>query len=87
MDFEGLASLVSATTGLIGGLAAAFVLVWNAVRTSRRERPAAARRGAEELIAELAAAAADGNLTPEELADLVNRPGEQPNAATGGEPQ
>lgn len=68
-----LASLITAITGLLAGLVAAagFVRTW--ARTSRRERRLAADSGAEELAAVLAAAAEDGQITPEELAEIARR--------------
>lgn len=64
-----LATLLTAVAGLITAGGSVFALVWTTVRTSRRERPAAARGTAEEL----AAAAADGDLTPEEIDAVLKR--------------
>lgn len=66
---ETLAPLLTAIGGLITAAAGAFVLVWNTVRASKRERPAAAREVAEAL----AEAAADGEITPEELTEALQR--------------
>ena len=64
-----LATLLTALAGLITSAGGVFALVYTTVRTSRRERPAAARGAAEEL----AAAAADGDLTSEEIDDVLKR--------------
>jgi hypothetical protein len=66
---DDLASLLTAIGGLVTAVAGAFALVWTTVRTSRRERPAAVRRAAEEL----AAAAEDGEITPDEIAAALAR--------------
>lgn len=62
-----LATLLTAVGGLVTALAGAFALVWNTVRLSKRERPATARR----VVEVLAAAAEDGEITADELAELA----------------
>lgn len=64
-----LATLLTALAGLITAVGGSVALVWTTVRTSNRERPAAARGAAEEL----AAAAADGQLTAEEIDQVLQR--------------
>lgn len=59
-----VATLLTAVGGLITALTGSFVLIWNTVRMSRKERPRAARKA----IAALVEAAEDGLITPEELA-------------------
>ncbi|AXX32078.1 hypothetical protein KCV87_32130 [Actinosynnema pretiosum subsp. pretiosum] len=66
---QDLAALFTAIAGLVTALGGAFVLVFNTVRMSRRERPAAAQRVAEVL----AQAAADGEITSEALAEALAR--------------
>lgn len=56
-----ITSLVTAITGLAG-------LAYGIVRTLRREPRQAAKTGAQLYAEEIAAAAADGDLTPEEEA-------------------
>ena len=69
---DDLSTLLTAIAGLITAAGSVFALVWTTVRTSRRERPAAARGAVEQVVAEqLAAAAADGELTPEEISDVL----------------
>lgn len=74
-----VATLLTAIAGLLTAGGGAFALVWTTVRTSRRERPAAARGAAEEL----AAAAADGELTAEEIDQVLQRY----RRIEGGEPE
>jgi hypothetical protein len=62
-----LAALLTAIGGLITAIGGAVALVMTSVRTSRRERPKAARN----LLAELAEAAEDGEITGEELRDIL----------------
>lgn len=71
-----LASLLTAIGGLVTALGGTFALVWTTVRTSRRERPDAARRAIEEL----AASAADGEITPDEIADILRSRDERTGA-------
>lgn len=68
-DPDSLAALITALAGLVTAIGGAFALVWTTVRTSKRERPAAARGAAEEL----AAAAADGELTQDEIDAVLQR--------------
>lgn len=74
-----LATLLTALAGFCTAAGGAFALVWTTVRTSKRERPAAARGAAEEL----AAAAADGELTAEEIDQVLQRY----RRVEGGEPE
>lgn len=62
-----VASLVTAIGGLITAASGAFVLVWTTVRGSKQERQTAAERAVEGL----AAAAEDGEITADELADVL----------------
>lgn len=73
------AALITAIGGL-GGLftavAGAYVLIANTRRMSRRERKTAAQGGANEMAAfakALVAAAQDGVITPDELADAFEK--------------
>jgi tellurite resistance protein len=61
-----VATLLTAIASLVTALGGAVALVISAVRTSRRERAGAA----EEVAAEILAAAADGELSPEELREI-----------------
>lgn len=61
---DSVGGLVLAVTGLLGALAG-----WR--RTQRTERPAAAQGGAEKFAQALGEAAADGELTPEEIAEAL----------------
>lgn len=71
---DDLAQLLTAIAGLVTAIAGAVALVITTVRTSRRERPAAARQ----LLARLAEAAKDGDITPEELAEIAGTDEEGP---------
>lgn len=71
-----IATLLTAVGGLVTALAGAFVLVWNTVRMSKRDHPAAAK----ELARELAVAAEDGEITPDELAAILERMRDEPGA-------
>jgi len=66
-----LATLLTAIGGLLTAATGAVALGWGIARTLRRERPAAARRGAEAFGEALITAAEDGVVTPEELADAL----------------
>lgn len=66
-----LATLLTAIGGLITAATGAVALGWGISRTLRRERPAAARRGAEAFADALVTAAEDGQVTPEEWADAL----------------
>ncbi|WP_258904876.1 hypothetical protein [Actinokineospora sp. UTMC 2448] len=63
-----MAALLTAIGGLVSALSGAFAVVWTTVRTSRREREDAAPT----VLSELADAAADGEITAEEL-DAIAR--------------
>lgn len=67
-----VATLLTAVGGLTTALAGAFALVWNTVRLSKRERPDTARR----VVEVLAAAAEDGEITADELAQLAEHLGD-----------
>lgn len=60
-----LAALLTAVGGLITAASAGFVLVWNTVRSSRRERENSAQR----TVVRLLQAAEDGEITADELAE------------------
>ena len=62
-----LATLLTAIGGLVTSLCGGAALLISAVRSSRRERPQAARSVAEQL----AEAAADGELTDDEIRDIL----------------
>jgi hypothetical protein len=64
-----LGDLLVGISVLVGSLASAFVLVWNTVRG--RDKPEkVAKSAAEESAAAFLDAIADGDLTPEELAQI-----------------
>mgnify|MGYP001107133560 CR=1 FL=1 len=62
-----LATLLTAIGGLVTSLCGGAALLISAVRSSRRERPQAARSVADQLIE----AAADGELTPDEIQGIL----------------
>jgi hypothetical protein len=78
-DMSTLLDSAAALITALGGFATAMVGVAGAIyalrRVSKRERPAAARKSHEkttaQLRAALAEAAADGELTAEEIADVI----------------
>lgn len=76
-----IATLLTAIGGLITALAGAYALVYNTVRMSRTERPAAAKGMAREL----AAAAEDGEITPDELAAILAKLHDEPGAGVTGD--
>lgn len=55
---------------LAGSLSAAFVLVWNTVVPRRHSSKKVARRASTETAELLLEAVADGEITPEEIADI-----------------
>ena len=61
-----LASLLTAIGGLLTAAGATFALVWNTVRSSNKERTSAAENALERFVA----AAEDGEITSDELAEL-----------------
>lgn len=63
-------TLLGALGPFISGLGATFVLVWNSIRTSRRER----RSTTDEVLRRLREAAADGELTAAEIAEALDPP-------------
>lgn len=67
-----LAALLTAIGSLITALGATTALLITTMRTSRRERSAAA----DEVLDQLCAAAQDGAITPEEIAGIM-RPREE----------
>ncbi|ANZ35523.1 hypothetical protein BBK82_04945 [Lentzea guizhouensis] len=77
---DSVGGLVLAVTGLLGALAG-----WR--RTQRTERPAAAQGGAERVAQALAEAAADGEVTPDEIAEALKhlQDPDNPNDRRGGE--
>lgn len=64
-----LASLITSIAALVGALGSAVAVVINAVRSSRRERPVAATRA----LKHLAEATSDGDLTSEEVAEVLEK--------------
>lgn len=62
-----LASLLTAIGGLVTALGGAVAVVITAVRTSRKERPAAAEQAAQQI----ASAAEDGDYTVEEVTQIL----------------
>ena len=66
---EAVAQLITAVAALVTALGGAVALVVSAKRTSKRERPAAARS----FGAALAEAAADGEITAEEIREIVEQ--------------
>lgn len=65
-----LAELITAIGGLVGTIGGTFVLVWTALKPRRgADQPDAAIA----VVKELAAAAADGVITAEELDAAVKR--------------
>jgi hypothetical protein len=80
-----LAALLTAIGGLITAGAGAFVLVWNTVRTSRRERQNAAPEVVSTLadVARHADADGDGQVSAEELQALADRLREQQGGGGG----
>lgn len=67
-----LAALLTAIGGLITAIAGAVALVITAAKTSRKERPRAARN----LLAQLAEAAEDGEITGDELREILESEGD-----------
>lgn len=63
-----LTQLLTAVTGLITAITGLGGLAYGIVRTLRREPRQAAKSGAQLYAEEIAAAAEDGELTPEEIA-------------------
>lgn len=76
-----IATLLTAIGGLCTALAGAFALVYNTIRMSRKERPAAAKGVAREL----AAAAEDGEITAEELAAILEKLRDEPESGVTGD--
>lgn len=68
-----LAQLLVAIGGMVAAILGGVAGLVTAIRTSGKERPRAAAKGAARFAEELAAAAEDGVLTPEELADAVRK--------------
>lgn len=55
---------------LVGSLASGFVLIWNTVVGPRRATKQAAKKAATEVAEKVLEAIADGEITPEEIADI-----------------
>lgn len=79
------AALLTAIGGLLTAGAGAFALVWNTVKTSRRERSAAAPTVMSTLadVARHADADGDGQVSADELQALADRLREQQGGGEG----
>jgi hypothetical protein len=64
-----VATLLYGVAALIGAAGSAAAVVINALRSSRRERPVAARQA----LGRLAKAAADGHISDSELASVLDK--------------
>jgi hypothetical protein len=64
-----VATLLYGVAALVGAIGSAVAVVINAVRSSRRERPVAARQA----LGRLARAAADGQISNKELASVLDK--------------
>lgn len=64
-----MATLLYGVAALIGAVGSAAAVVINALRSSRRERPVAARQA----LGRLAKAAADGKISGAELASVLDK--------------
>ncbi|MCP3805367.1 hypothetical protein NLX83_39485 [Allokutzneria sp. A3M-2-11 16] len=64
-----LATLLSAVAALVTAIGGAVAIVVTAIRTSRRER----KNTATDVVDELLAAAADGEITTAELEEIRKR--------------
>jgi hypothetical protein len=62
-----LSQLLTAITGLVGAISGFTGLIWGIARTLRKEPRKAAKTGAQKYAEEIAAAAADGVLTADEI--------------------
>ncbi|MGW4114831.1 hypothetical protein ACWEFJ_28485 [Actinosynnema sp. NPDC004786] len=78
---EHVAALLDSVGGLVLAVTGLLAVISGWRRTQRRERPAAAQAGAERVAKALAEAAADGELTPDEIAEALK----QINDPQGGE--
>ena len=72
-----LAQLLVAIGGMVAAILGGVAGLVTAIRTSGRERPKAASKGATRFAKELAAAAEDGELTPDEIAEAIRQLGEE----------
>lgn len=68
-----LAQLLVAIGGMVAAILGGVAGLVTAIRTSGKERPRAAAKGAARFAEELAAAADDGVVTPDELAEAVRK--------------
>ncbi|MFI6304266.1 hypothetical protein ACIBCH_20540 [Amycolatopsis thailandensis] len=66
-----LAQLLVAIGGMVAAILGGVAGLVTAIRTSGKERPRAAAKGATRFAEQLAAAAEDGVLTPEEIEQAV----------------
>ncbi|MFD6072819.1 hypothetical protein [Amycolatopsis lurida] len=66
-----LAQLLTAIGGMVAMVLGAIGGLVTALRTSRRERPKAAANGATRVAEQLAKAAEDGEITPDEVAEAM----------------
>ncbi len=77
-----LAQLLVAIGGMVAAILGGVAGLVTAIRTSGRERPAAAAKGVTRVAEQLAKAAEDGQITPEELAEAMRALNEE----EGGQP-
>lgn len=75
MSVSDLAQLLVAIGGMVAAILGGVAGLVTAIRTSGRERPKAASKGAARFAKELAAAAEDGELTPDEIAEAIRQLG------------
>lgn len=77
MSVSDIAQLLIAIGGMVTAICGGVAGIITAIRTSGRERPKAASKGASRFAKELAAAADDGELTPEEITDALRKLGDE----------
>lgn len=68
-----LAQLLVAIGGMVAAILGGVAGLVTAIRTSGKERPRAAARGATRFAEALDAAAEDGQITPDEIAEAVRK--------------
>lgn len=71
-----LPQLLIAIGGMVAAICGGVAGLVTAIRTSNQERPKAAKKGAKaatRFAKELATAAEDGELTPEEIAEAIRK--------------
>lgn len=68
---SGIRDLLVGIAILVGSLSSAFVVIWNTVVTPRRgNNKKVARKAATETAEKLLDAISDGEISPEEIADI-----------------